>query len=57
MILAQAILQIFFLQGPLWAKCLSLKMGIIQSNVHKINQVICIMYTNCMPDIMIVKGT
>ena len=57
MILAQAVLQIFCSQGPLWVKCLSLKRGIIQSNIDrilwKVNQVIYIMYPNCMPDIMI----
>ena len=57
MILAQAVLQIFCSQGPLWVKCLSLKRGIIQSNLDrilwKVNQVIYIMYPNCMPDIMI----
>ena len=29
MILAQAVLEIFCSQGPLWVKCLSLKRGII----------------------------
>ena len=57
MILAQAILQLFCWENPLWFKCLSLKMGIIQSNTHrilwKVNQVIYIMYPYCMPDIMI----
>ena len=32
MTLAQAVLQIFCSEGPLWVKCLSLKRGIIQSN-------------------------
>ena len=45
---AQAFHQIFCSQGPLWVKCLSLKRGISQSNVHriqwKVNQVIYIMY-------------
>ena len=50
-ILAQAILQIFCWQDPLWVKCLSLKRGIIQWNIHrfflwKVNQVIYIMYPN-----------
>ena len=57
MTLAQAVLQIFSSQGPLWVKCLSLKRGIIQSNFarifRKVNQVIYIMYPNCVPDIMI----
>ena len=56
-ILAQAVLQIFCSQGPLLVKCLSLRRGIIQSNIHrilwKVNQIIYIMYPNCMPDIMI----
>ena len=51
MILAQAVLQIFCLQGPLWFKCISLKRFIIQSNfdriVRKVNQMIYIMYPNC----------
>ena len=54
---AQAVLQIFCSQGLLWVKCLSPKRGIIQSNFYrvlwKVNQVISIMYPNCMPDIMI----
>ena len=53
MILVQAVLQTFCSQGHL---CLSLKRGIIQSNIHrilwKVNQVIYIMISNCMPDIM-----
>ena len=57
MILAEAVLQIFCSQGPLWVKCLSLKREIIQSNfdriLWKVNQVIHIMYPNCMSDIMI----
>ena len=52
MILPQAVLQIFCWKGPLWVKCLSRKRGIIQSNIHrilrKVNQVIYIMYLNCM---------
>ena len=48
MILAQALLQIFCWQGSI---------GIIPSNSHRIlqkdNQVICIMYQNSKPDIMI----
>ena len=48
MILAQAVLQIFCSQGPLWFKCLSLKRGITQVKFHrilwKVNQVIHIMY-------------
>ena len=40
----QSVLQIFCSQGPLWVKCLSLKRGIIQSNIdiisRKVNQVI-----------------
>ena len=56
MTLAQAVLQIFS-QDPLWVKCLSPKRGIIQSNfdriLRKVNQVITIMYPNCMTDIMI----
>ena len=57
MILAQAVIQILSLQGPLWVKCLSLKRGISQPNIHrilrKVNLVICIMYPNCMPNIII----
>ena len=57
MTLAQAVLQIFCSQGPLWLKCLRPKRKIIQSNfdriLWKVNQVIYIMYPNCMPDIMI----
>ena len=57
MILAQAFIQILWSQGPLWVKCLSLKKQTIQSNIHRIlrtvNQVIYIMYPNCMFDIMI----
>ena len=57
MILAQAVLQILCVQGPLWVKCLSLKRGIIQSNVYrilrKVNKVIYIMYLNCMIDAII----
>ena len=57
MILAQAVLQLFCSQGPLWVKWLNLKWGIIQPNIDrilwKVNQVINIMYPNCMPDIMI----
>ena len=32
---AQAVLQIFCSQGPLWDKCVSLKRGIIQSNFDR----------------------
>ena len=57
MILAQAVLRILCWQGPLWVKCLSLKRGIIQSNIHrilpKVNWVIYIMYLNCMIDVII----
>ena len=57
MILAQGVLQILYWQGHLWAKCLSLKRGIIQSNSHrilpKVNQVIYIKYLNCMIDAII----
>ena len=57
MTLAQATLQIFCLQGPQWVTCLSPKRAIIQSKfdtiLWKVNQVIYIMYPNCMPDIMI----
>ena len=57
MILAQAVLQIFYPQGPLWVKCPSPKRGIIQSNFDrilcKVNQVIYVMYPNCVLDIMI----
>ena len=34
--LAQAVLQIFCSQGPLWIKCLSPKREIIQSDFDKI---------------------
>ena len=56
-ILAQAVIQILQPQGPLWVTCQSLKRGIIQSNIHrmfrKVNQVIYILYPNCMPNIII----
>ena len=56
MTIAPAVLQVFCSQCPLWVKCLSLKWGIIQSNFNrilwKVNQVIYIMYPNCMPDII-----
>ena len=54
MTLAQAVLQIFCSQCPLWIKFLSPKREIIQSNFVKVNQVTYFMYPNCMPDIMIV---
>ena len=48
MTLAQAVLQIFCSQGPLWVTCLGLKREINQSNFDRIlwkaNQVIYIMY-------------
>ena len=57
MILAQTVRQILCWQGPLWVKCLSLKRGIIQSNIHrilqKVNQVIYIMYLNCTIDAIV----
>ena len=57
LLIQAVIIQIFSSQCPIWLKCLSLKRGIIQSNIHrilrKVNQVICIMYPNCTPDIMI----
>ena len=56
MILAQAVLQIFCSQGPLRAKCLCPKRGLIQSDfdriLWKVNQVVYNMYQNCTPDIM-----
>ena len=56
MIIAQALLQVFCWQGPLWVKFLSMKRGIIQSNIHrilwKVNQVIGIMYSSYMHGIM-----
>ena len=58
MILAQAVLQILCWQGPLWVKCLSQKRGIIQSNIHiilrKVNQVINIIYLNCIINAIVV---
>ena len=36
LILAQAVLEIFCSQDPLWVKCESLKRGIIQSNFDRI---------------------
>ena len=52
MILAQAVFQTFCSQCLLWVKCLSMKRGLIQSNIHrilrKVNQAI---YT--IPDIVI----
>ena len=58
MILAHEALQIFCSQCPLWLKCLCLKREIIQSTIHrilgKVNEVIYIMYPNCMPGIMII---
>ena len=57
MTLAQAAIQILCLQCALWLKGLSLKRGIIQSNIYrilrKVNQVPCIMCSNSIPDIMI----
>ena len=57
MVLAQAVIQIFCSQCPLWLKCVSLQRGIILSNIQimlcKVNQVVYIMYPNCMPDITI----
>ena len=57
MTLAQAVLQMCCSQSPLWVKCLSLKRGIIKLNfdriVWKVNQVIYIMYPNCMAYIKI----
>ena len=58
MILAQAVLQIFYSQGHFTIqKCKSQKREIIQSNIYRIltnvNQVIYIMDTICEPDIMI----
>ena len=35
MILAEGVLHIVCSQGPLWVKCLSLKRGIIQSNIKQ----------------------
>ena len=57
MILAQAGIQIFCWQGSIGVQWVSRKRGMIQSNIHrilrKVNQVIWIMYSNTMPDIMI----
>ena len=57
LILAHAVLQIFCWQCSIGLQCISRKRGIIQPNIHKIlrkvNQVICIMYPNSTPDIMI----
>ena len=39
MILAQVVIQILWSQGSLWVKCLSLKRGIIYSNIHRIAKV------------------
>ena len=56
MIIAQAVLQVFCWQGPVWVKFLSMERKIVQSNIHwilwKVNQVICIMYSSYMPGIM-----
>ena len=56
MTIAQAVLQIFCWQGPVRVKFLSMKRGIIQSNIHRmlwnVNQVICIMHSSYMPGIM-----
>ena len=56
---AQAVLQIFSSQGPLWVKCLSPKNGIIHSSfdriLWKVNLVIYTMYPNCMPDILFTR--
>ena len=56
MIIARAVLQVFCWQGPVLVKFLSMKWGIIQSNIHrilwKVNQVIWIMYSNYIPGIM-----
>ena len=57
MILVQGVLQILCWQCSIRLQCISRKRGINQSNVHRIirqvNQVICIMYLNSTPDIMI----
>ena len=58
MITAQVVNQRFCQQCSLLLKCIRLKRGIIQSNIHKIlrnvNLVICIMCPNSMPpDIMV----
>ena len=58
MILAQAVLQIFCWQGSIGLQCMSKKghnfCQILQKvNLQKVNQVICIMYANSIPDIMI----
>ena len=55
-ILVQEVLKIFCSHlDPLWLQWVSMERGIIQSNIHrwKVNQVIYIMYPNCMPDILI----
>ena len=57
MILAQAIIQIFCWQGFIGLQCVSRKREIIQPNIHrilrKINQVIYILDTICVSNIMI----
>ena len=57
MILAQAVLQLFCWQVSIGLQYISQKRAIIQSNIHRslqeVNQVICIMYPNSLPDIMI----
>ena len=57
MILAQGVLQIFCWQSAIGLQYISGKGGIIQvnnqRNLEKVNQVICIIYPNSMPGIMI----
>ena len=52
MTLAQGVPQIFCSQGPLWVK-----MPKSEKSLWKVNQVIYIMYPNCMPDITFLSQT
>ena len=57
MVLSQTVIQIFCSQCPLWLKCLSrerVKVNQIFNEFYEnVNQVVYIMYPNCMPEIAI----
>ena len=54
MTLAQAVLQIFCSQCPLWVKCLSLKRGIIQSNFARISEKLIRWSTSCIQTVCLI---
>ena len=60
MILAQAVIKIFCWQGSIGLQCVSRKMEITQPNIHrilwKVNQVIYILDTICVSNIMVLLG-